>query len=90
VCKLHNKLEIELTNSRSRYSNDNALAESKNASIVGKQYGYTHIPQKWAPLMNMFNLKYVYPYINYHRLCFFPLSPLMIKGNNVKPTFIKA
>jgi transposase InsO family protein len=36
VCKLLTKLEIELTKSRSRHSNDNALAESKNASIVRK------------------------------------------------------
>lgn len=71
VCKLLTKLEIELTKSRSRHSNDNALAESKNASIVRKQFGYTHIPQKWAPLINTFNLKYLYPYINYHRPCFF-------------------
>lgn len=72
VCKLLTKLEIELTKSRSRHSNDNALAESKNASIVRKQFGYQHIAQKWAPLMNEFNLKYLYPYINYHRPCFFP------------------
>jgi transposase InsO family protein len=72
VCKLLDKLQIELTKSRSRHSNDNALAESKNASIVRKQFGYQHITQKWAPLMNEFNLKYLYPYINYHRPCFFP------------------
>jgi transposase InsO family protein len=72
VCKLLTKLEIELTKSRSRHSNDNALAESKNTSIVRKQFGYAHIPQKWTPLINTFNLKYFYPYINYHRPCFFP------------------
>jgi len=43
VCKLLKKLHIELTKSRSRYSNDNALAESKNASIARKQFGYQHI-----------------------------------------------
>ena len=55
----------------SRNSNDNALAEGENASIVRKQFGYTHIPQKWAPLIKTFNLKYLYPYINYHKPCFF-------------------
>jgi transposase InsO family protein len=65
VCKLSEKLHIELTKSRSRHSNNNALAESKNASIVRKQFGYQYIAQKWAPLMNEFNLKYLYPYINY-------------------------
>jgi hypothetical protein len=32
---------------RARHTNDNALAESKNASIVRKYLGYSHIPQKW-------------------------------------------
>jgi len=84
VCKLLMKLEIELTKSRSRHSNDNALAESKNASIVRKQFGYQHIAQKWAPLMNEFNLKYLYPYINYHRPCFFPKIITDDKGKQRK------
>jgi len=58
--------------SRSRQTNDNALAESKNASVVRKILGYQHIPQKWAEEFNEFNLKFVYPYINFHRPCFFP------------------
>jgi len=36
VAKLLQKLFIEFTKSRSRHSNDNALAESKNASVVRK------------------------------------------------------
>ncbi len=84
VCKLLTKLEIELTKSRSRHSNDNALAESKNASIVRKQFGYQHIAQKWASLMNKFNLKYLYPYINYHRPCFFPEITTDKKGKQRK------
>ncbi len=84
VCKLLEKLHIELTKSRSRHSNDNALAESKNASIVRKQFGYQHIEQKWAPLMNEFNLKYLYPYINYHRPCFFPETTTDEKGKQRK------
>lgn len=84
VCKLLTKLDIELTKSRSRHSNDNALAESKNASIVRKQFGYQHIAQKWAPLMNAFNLKYLYPYINYHRPCFFSVVTTDSKGKQRK------
>lgn len=84
VCKLLKNLHIELTKSRSRHSNDNALAESKNASIVRKQFGYQHIAQKWAPLMNEFNLKYLYPYINYHRPCFFPEITTDSKGKQRK------
>jgi transposase len=84
VCTLLKKLQIELTKSRSRHSNDNALAESKNASIVRKQFGYQHIAQKWAPVMNEFNLKYLYPYINYHRPCFFPETITDDKGKQRK------
>ena len=66
------KLLIEFTKSRSRHSNDNALAESKNASVVRKILGYHHIPQKYASLVNDFNQDYLNPHINFHRPCFFP------------------
>jgi len=72
VEKLLNKLLIEFTKSRSRQTNDNALVEGKNAAVVRKIFGYAHIPQKWAATLNDFNLKYLYPYINYHRPCFYP------------------
>jgi transposase InsO family protein len=39
VAKLLKKLLIEFTKSRPRHSNDNALAESKNASVVRKVLG---------------------------------------------------
>ena len=84
VCKLLEKLHIELTKSRSRHSNDNALAESKNASIVRKQFGYQHISQKWAPKINDFNLKYLYPHINFHRPCFYPETVTDSKGKQRK------
>lgn len=71
VAALLNKLLIELTKSRPRHSNDNALAESKNGSVVRKHLGYTHIPQRYAPLINRFLTDYLNPYINYHRPCFF-------------------
>src|SRR3990167_8590513 len=71
VEKLLNKLHIAMTKSRPRHSNDNALAESKNGSIVRKHLGYIHIPQKWASLMNEFNRQYFTPYLNFHRPCHF-------------------
>lgn len=71
VVKLLNKLHIEFTKSRARHSNDNALAESKNGSIVRKLLGYLHIPQHWAPRLNIFHKEYLIPYINYHRPCHF-------------------
>lgn len=71
VAKLLNKLYITMTKSRARHSNDNALAESKNGSIVRKYLGYVHIPQKWAPLINEFYRKHLTPYVNFHRPCYF-------------------
>ena len=40
VAELLNKLNIEQTKSRSRQSNDNALAESKNNIVVRQHLGY--------------------------------------------------
>ena len=90
VAGLLNKLLIELTKSRSRRTNDNALVESKNGSIVRKHLGYHHIPQKWAPLINEFNQKYLNPYINYHRPCFFPIVIIDAKGKQKKTYPYKA
>jgi transposase InsO family protein len=73
VAKLLNKLLIELTKSRSRQTNDNALVESKNGSIIRKWLGYCYIPQKHAPVINEFFKKYFIPYINYHRPCHYPV-----------------
>jgi len=84
VAKLLEKLLIEFTKSRARHTNDNALAESKNASIVRKYLGYSHIPQKWAPLINEFNQTYLNPYINYHRPCFFAEVVVDKKGKQRK------
>jgi len=90
VAGLLNKLLIDLTKSRSRRTNDNALVESKNGSIVRKHLGYHHIPQKWAPLINEFNQKYLNPYINYHRPCFFPIVKIDAKGKQKKTYPYKA
>ena len=72
VARLLEKLLIEFTKSRSRHSNDNALAESKNGSVIRKHLGYTHIPQHCASLVNAFCADYLNPYVNFHRPCFFP------------------
>ena len=80
VVKLLNKLLIELTKSRARHCNDNALVESKNGAIVRKQLGYVHIPQQWAPQLNAFHRDHLNPYINFHRPCFFPVVSMDTKG----------
>ncbi|PIR11167.1 MAG: integrase, partial [Gammaproteobacteria bacterium CG11_big_fil_rev_8_21_14_0_20_46_22] len=84
VARLLEKLRIEFTKSRSRQTNDNALAESKNGHVVRKLFGYTHIPQHWAPLINDFNRKHLNPYINYHRPCLFPEIVIDAKGKQRK------
>lgn len=67
VVKLLNKIHIELTKSRSRHSNDNALVESKNGSIIRKAFGRNYIHPKWAKDIDSYNRKYFNIYINYHR-----------------------
>jgi transposase InsO family protein len=84
VARLLEKLRIEFTKSRPRRSNDNALTESKNGAVVRKLFGYEHIPQHWAPVINAFNQEYLNPYINYHRPCFFPETLIDDKGRQCK------
>ena len=84
VAKLLEKLRIEFTKSRSRQTNDNALAKRKNGSVVRKIFGYTHIQQHWAPLINEFNKTYLNVYINYHRPCFFAEIKVDNKGKTRK------
>jgi transposase InsO family protein len=81
VAALLTKLLVEFTKSRSRQTNDNALAESKNGSVIRKLFGYAHIPQQWASLINTFNHETLFPYMNYHRPCFFPKT---VKDKNGK------
>jgi len=71
VVKLLKKLFIDLTKSRSRHSNDNALAECKNGAVVRKWLGHAHIPQRYAGIINEFLKNYFVPYINYHRPCYY-------------------
>lgn len=80
VAKLLNKLHVEFTKSRSRHSNDNALAESKNASVVRKHLGYEHIPSHHAQAVNTFTVEYLTPYLNFHRPCFFARMRTNDKG----------
>lgn len=82
VAVLLNKLHIELTKSRSHHSNDNALVESKNGSIIRKLYGRNFIDAKFAPLVNEFNKEFVNVYLNYHRPSGF--STLKIDGRGKK------
>lgn len=84
VARLLGKLLIEFTKSRPRKSNDNALAEGKNAAVVRKVFGYTHIPQRYAEKLNQFNQAALNPYVNYHRPCLYPTTIIDAKGKQKK------
>ena len=81
VAALLTKLHIgAFTKSRARRTNDNALVESKNASVVRKWLGYAHIPQRFAGQVNAFNRDWLSPFLNYHRPCLFPTEHTDAKG----------
>lgn len=80
TAKILTDLYIRFTKSRARHSNDNALVESKNGSIIRKLYGRNHIPAAWAPAINGFNREYVNIYLNYHRPCGFATEKIDAKG----------
>src|SRR3989338_1095340 len=84
VAKLLNKLLIKLTKSRSRQTNDNALVESKNGSIIRKHMGYFYISQKYAPALNDFYLKNFNNYLNFHRPSGFATIKTDKKGKQKK------
>ncbi len=84
VAKLLEKLRVEQTKSRSRHSNDNALAESKNNSIVRRHMGYEHIPKALAKPINAFYLDTFNPWVNYHRPCLFAKEVIGPKGKVYK------
>jgi hypothetical protein len=80
VAMLLNKLSIEFTRSRPRHTNDNALVESKNGSVIRKQFGYAHISQRFASEMNDFCRDFLNPYVNFHRPCYFATEEIDAKG----------
>lgn len=84
IAALLNKLLIRLTKSRARQTNDNALVESKNGSIIRKHMGYFYISQKHAPDINDFYIKYFNPYLNFHRPCGFATITTNSKGKQKK------
>jgi len=84
VARLLNKLLIKLTKSRSRQTNDNALIESKNGSIIRKHMGYFYINQKYAPSINDFYVSTFNTYLNFHRPCGFATITTDKKGKQKK------
>lgn len=88
VAALLEKMRVEQTKSRSRHSNDNALAESKNGAVVRKAFGYSHIPQRFASVINVFCREHLNPYVNLHRPSHFAKEVVDAKGK-IRKTYPK-
>jgi transposase InsO family protein len=84
VARLLRNLLIEQTKSRSRRTNDNALVEGKNGSVIRKQMGYAHIPRRHAARVNAFYMSYFNDYLNFHRPCGFATTLTDAKGKQKK------
>lgn len=84
VAKLLNKLLIEQTKSRSNRTNDNALVEGKNGSVIRKHMGHWHIDQRHAPAINRFYQHHFNPYLNFHRPCGFATVTVDVRGRRHK------
>jgi len=84
VAALLQKLLVEQTKSRSRRTNDNALVETKNGSVVRKHFGYRHIPRRYARLVNAFCESYFNEYLNFHRPCGFATTRTDARGKEKK------
>ena len=84
VAQLLDKLRVKQAKSGSCLSNDNALAESKNASVVRKHVGYDHIPQKYAKPINTFFEQTFNQWLNLHRPCMYATEQVNTRGKIVK------
>lgn len=80
VADLFNKLLIKFTKSRPRKSNDNALVESKNGSVIRKWMSYGFIDSSFASDLNKFYFLFFNEYLNFHRPCAFPFQIKSSKG----------
>src|SRR3989344_3471890 len=72
IASLLQKLLIKQTKSRSYHSNDNALCETKNGSVIRKNMGWEHIDQKFCDKINDYLKNYSNPYLNFHRPSSYP------------------
>lgn len=80
VAEILARLYIRFTKSRARHSNDNALVESKNGSVIRKMWGRNHIPIRYAKIINEFNHQHTNIYLNYHRPCGFAQDVVDARG----------
>ena len=87
VADLLNRLHIPtFTKSRPRRSNDNALVESKNGSIVRRWLGHIHVSHELVPQLDAFLRDSLCPLLNFHRPCLFPTEVTSASGR-VRKTY---
>jgi len=84
VAEMLQRLLIKQTKNRSYHSNDNALVETKNGSVIRKNMGWIHIHQSFCDEINNYYKNYFNPYLNYHRPCGFPTIIINNKGKKKK------
>lgn len=84
VAEMLAKALIRQSKSRAGRTNDNALVEGKNASVIRKHIGHWHIEQKYAPHIQGFYLAHFNDYLAYHRPCAFPTVSVSGKGRRTK------
>jgi hypothetical protein len=83
VADLLERLVVKQTKSRSRHSNDNGLAETKN-KIIRKWNGHSYIPKRFAPAINLWYESHFNTYLNFHRQCAYPTTYTDDKGKQKK------
>jgi len=87
VARLLDKLLINQTKSRSRHTNDNALVESKNGTVIRKNMGYSYLSKQTVEHLNEWLKSYFNIYINYHRPCFFQTETKIYKNGRQKAVY---
>jgi hypothetical protein len=80
VAGMLGRLLIKQSKSRSGRTNDNALVEGKNGSVIRKHMGHWHIPQRYADAIHRFYMDYFDIYLNYHRPCGYATITVDEKG----------
>lgn len=84
VAELLQRLLIKQTKSRSYHSGDNALCETKNGSVIRKNFGWEHIDQALTDDINAYLKNFFNPYLNFHRPCSYPTILVDKKGKKQK------
>jgi transposase InsO family protein/phosphotransferase system IIB component len=80
VADMLQKMMVDQTKSRSRRTNDNALVETKNGSVIRKHMGYSYIQKGYARKINVFFRNYMDDYLNFHRPSGFATDYVNDKG----------